>query len=300
MKRVLAQLILIGAAVFAVGTDAQTYSVSSVYFDHFKPAVVAHRGAADQESKRYGFHEGTIEAYRYAAGLNVEVLEMDIHKTTDNRLAVHHDDKLPKLCSGQDKIHNLSLTQLKACKSVIGYEIPELREILRAFPGRRMTIEMKTPDNSLFKNYDGIETLLINELRSSGQGPYVSVSSVSGTSTRNFRNMTRGISNGLSAGEQVGFLLCYTARLPQWACIGVPKNSRYMMETPFFHKDLTLLGVNFTIVSLVTQSFVNHAHKYNYRVNYWTVNAAADVARVFGTGADGVITDNPALAQSVR
>ncbi len=294
------KLWIIPLVMMTFGLQADRISVTSVYWNTIKPAVVAHRGAADQEARTNGFHEGTIAAYRYAASIGADVLEMDVHKTTDNRLAVHHDDRLPGLCNGQDKIHNLSLTQLKACKGSLGYEIPELREILRTFPRYRMTIEMKTPDNSLFKSYSGIEALLWSELVAANMTGYVSVSSINGSCVKNFRNIVKGLPTGLSAGEQISFLLCHMARLPQWACAGVPRGERFMLETPYFHKDLTLLGVNFTVISLVTTSFTNRAHNYDYRVNYWTVNAAADIQRVYSVGADGVISDNPRLSMSLR
>lgn len=275
-------------------------TVSSVYFNTRTPAVTAHRGAADEEARRHGFHEGTMAAYRYAAGLGVEVLEMDVHLTTDRRLAVHHDDKLPKNCAGQDRISRLSMSQVKNCRGVLGYEIPELREIFRAFPRYRMTIEMKTPGNSLIKSYDGIAGVLWNEINAHGMAPYVSVSSVSGSSTDDFRGRVNGVPTGLSAGEQISFLLCYLPRLPQWACAGVPRDPNHIMETPYLHSDLSFLGIDVPFISLVTTSFVGQAHRYSYRLNYWTVNTADRIRRVFAAGADGVITDNPALAQSVR
>ncbi len=272
-------------------------NVSTVYFQTRTPAIIAHRGAADEEARRNGFHEGTLEAYRYAAGLGVEVLEMDVHVTTDRRLLVHHDDKLPAACAGQDRISRLSAGQVKACRAGLGYEIPELREIFTSFPRTRMTIEMKTPGNSLTGSYTGIAALLWNEIRSHGMERTVSVSSVSGSSTKEFRGLVNGIPTGLSAGEQVSFLLCYLARLPGWACAGVPRDANHLLETPFVHKELEFLGVSLPIFSLVSDSFVGQARAYQYRLNYWTVNKPDDIRRVFAVRADGVITDNPGLAR---
>ncbi len=295
-----AMILLSAFGLFANRSAPSGVPVASVYFNTRTPAVIAHRGAADEEARRGGFHEGTIAAYRYAADLGVDVLEMDVHKTADGRLAVHHDDKLPKTCSGKSHAHELTMAQLKACRTTLGYEIPELREIFRAFPTYRMTIEMKTPKNSLIQSYSGIASLLWNEIRTHKMESRVSVSSVHGGQTGDFRALVRGLPTGLSAPEQVAFLLCYVARLPQWACAGVPRNATHLMETPYFHKDLALLGINLGSISLVTSGFVSHARSYDYRVNYWTVNGSAEIQRVYQAGAAGVITDNPARALSLR
>ena len=273
--------------------------VDSVYLNLPDKAVIAHRGAADDEARQNGFHEGTLEAYYYAANLNVDVLEMDIHKTADNRLALHHDDELPATCSGKDKISELSMSALKSCRTTLGYEIPELKELFQHFPGYRMTIEMKTPNNSLIKRYEGIENLLWNEINAYNMGPYVSVSSVNSTTIKNFRNLVDGVPTGLSVPEQVSFLLCYIARLPEWACAGFPDDT-HVLEPPFLSADIAFWGLDLGSIGIVTSSFADWSHKYGMRLHYWTVNEVSNMNKAFNTGADGVITDNPARALSVR
>src|SRR4051812_27264530 len=51
--------------------------------------VFAHRGASA------AFPENTIEAFRGAAAMGAQWVELDVRRTTDRALAVHHDAHLP-------------------------------------------------------------------------------------------------------------------------------------------------------------------------------------------------------------
>src|SRR3954451_1790565 len=52
-------------------------------------AIIAHRGASA------AFAENTVEAFRGAAALGANWVELDVRRTADGALAVHHDAHLP-------------------------------------------------------------------------------------------------------------------------------------------------------------------------------------------------------------
>src|SRR6059058_2896862 len=51
--------------------------------------IIAHRGASGAHA------ENTIEAFRAAGPLGATWVELDVRRTADGRLAVHHDAHLP-------------------------------------------------------------------------------------------------------------------------------------------------------------------------------------------------------------
>ena len=51
--------------------------------------VIAHRGASRT------FPENTLDAFRGAAELGAEWVELDVRRTSDRQLVVHHDATLP-------------------------------------------------------------------------------------------------------------------------------------------------------------------------------------------------------------
>jgi glycerophosphoryl diester phosphodiesterase len=54
-----------------------------------RPAVIAHRGASRAA------RENTLEAFRLAASMGADAVELDVRRTADGALAVHHDPHLP-------------------------------------------------------------------------------------------------------------------------------------------------------------------------------------------------------------
>ncbi len=56
---------------------------------HAMPAVIAHRGASK------AFAENTVAAFRGALAMGADMVELDVRRTADGRLAVHHDARLP-------------------------------------------------------------------------------------------------------------------------------------------------------------------------------------------------------------
>jgi glycerophosphoryl diester phosphodiesterase len=48
-----------------------------------------------------------------------------------------------------------------------------------------------------------------------------------------------------------------------------------------------------------TPQQASRVHRLKRRLHVWTVNAAEDMRRLLGWGADGIITDDPKLAMQV-
>ncbi|HLS60282.1 MAG TPA: glycerophosphodiester phosphodiesterase family protein, partial [Virgibacillus sp.] len=62
-----------------------TNSTKHAYFDHDRPLIIAHQGGEHLAPS------GTLEAFKNAAQLGVDVIEFDIHMTKDGHLVSIHD-----------------------------------------------------------------------------------------------------------------------------------------------------------------------------------------------------------------
>ena len=51
--------------------------------------VIAHRGASK------AFPENTVAAFRGAAAMGADMVELDVRRTADGYLVIHHDARLP-------------------------------------------------------------------------------------------------------------------------------------------------------------------------------------------------------------
>lgn len=109
------------------------------------PLVIAHRGASSLAP------ENTLAAVEKALELNVDVVEIDVHRTYDGELVVLHDDTVDRTTSGTGKIADLTLDEVKSLDAGSWFDpsfkderIPTLREVLETTRDRAiLLIELK-------------------------------------------------------------------------------------------------------------------------------------------------------------
>lgn len=94
-----------------------------------KVGVTGHRGC------RAYVAENTLESFREAFRLGVDVLELDIHFTRDKVLVVMHDDNVKRTTDGTGPIHFKTLAEVKALDAGVkfgqpGLRVPTFRETL--------------------------------------------------------------------------------------------------------------------------------------------------------------------------
>jgi glycerophosphoryl diester phosphodiesterase len=143
-----------------------------------RPTLLAHRGLA-QTYRREGlqndtctaerihppehpFLENTIASMSEAFRLGADVVEFDIHPTTDGQFAVFHDWTLDCRTNGSGVTRKHALAELRLLDIGHGYTadggktypfrgdgvglMPSLEEVLQSFPDRRLLIHIKGND----------------------------------------------------------------------------------------------------------------------------------------------------------
>lgn len=98
------------------------------------PRVIAHRGASGHA------HENSPTAFRQAAALGADGVELDIHATADGEFLVHHDPRV----FGVGVIGELPRAAFTDCRLPNGEPIPTLTEALRLLDGLDVWVEVKT------------------------------------------------------------------------------------------------------------------------------------------------------------
>jgi glycerophosphoryl diester phosphodiesterase len=145
-----------------------------------KPVMLAHRGIAQRFDERdlkndtctaarmlppaHGYLENTIESMRAGFDAGADIVELDVHPTTDGEFAVFHDWTLDCRTDGHGVTREHSMAYLKKLDIGYGYTadggktfpfrgkglgmMPTLAEVLAAFPQRRLLINVKSRDPS--------------------------------------------------------------------------------------------------------------------------------------------------------
>jgi glycerophosphoryl diester phosphodiesterase len=174
------RLPLIGLAL-AVALAAFVYINNTSLFSAphgGRPMLLAHRGlhqtfpaeglkadtctAARIHPPGHAFLENTIPSMQAAFDAGADVVELDVHPTTDGYFAVLHDWTLDCRTNGIGVTRERTLAELKALDIGHGYTadggktypfrgkgaglMPSLDEVLAAFPDRRLLIDIKSND----------------------------------------------------------------------------------------------------------------------------------------------------------
>jgi glycerophosphoryl diester phosphodiesterase len=109
--------------------------------------VAAHRGWSEK------YPENTMLAYKKAADLGVDQIEIDVRVTKDGELVIMHDATVDRTTNGTGKVEDLTLAELRALdagswkgEEFSGLQIPtfdEFIEFARSLPEMTFDFELK-------------------------------------------------------------------------------------------------------------------------------------------------------------
>lgn len=100
--------------------------------------IIAHRGGAASF-----YPENTIPAFKKAIQMKADMVELDVHKTKDNKIVVMHDEKVDRTTNGKGFVKDITLKDIKKLNSK-GYKIPTLEEVIKLTRGKiKAVIEIK-------------------------------------------------------------------------------------------------------------------------------------------------------------
>ena len=205
------------------------------------------------------------------SALGYRYLETDVHATADGVVVAFHDDDLSRTCGRPGLISELPWREVATAR-VDGREpIPRLTDLLEAWPDARLNIDCKT---------DRVVGPLADELAATGVLDRVCVGAFSDRRLRacagaSGRRCARAPGRSSSA-------LLRVHRRHQWRGAG---------------------GAGARPAGAASRSSTSassaRAHRRGIEVHVWTIDDAAEMARLLDLGVDGIMTDRPAVLRDV-
>lgn len=230
------------------------------------PLVLAHRGA------RQVAPENTVEAFRRALEMGADGVELDVHRTADAGLVVHHDADAPGLGVLADR----SLDDIRAERP----DIPTLADAFDACRGALVNVEIKNlPGDADFDPDDRAAALVAAVIAERGHAVDVLVSS--------FNLGTIDRIRAIDASVPTAFLVMLG--LDPVEALDLCVAHGHVALHPF-------LGM---LAGDAAATTVTRAHELGLRVNVWTVNDPDEMRRLAAAGVDGIVTDIPDVALEV-
>jgi glycerophosphoryl diester phosphodiesterase len=229
-----------------------------------RPLVLAHRGA------RTVAPENTLEAFTTALAQGADGVELDVHRTADDGLVVHHDAEAAELGVLADR----TVAEIRIARP----EIPTLAEVLDACVSTLVNIEIKNlPTDAGYDTTHRAADLVVELLHARGRRDEVLVSSFNLATIDRVRDLEPSI--------PTGFLTIQDPREE----LTVAADSGHGAVHLFFA----------WMTDEVAPEVMVRAFELDLAVNAWTVNEEADMRRLTGAGVAAIITDRPDVGRRV-
>ena len=143
--------------------------------------------------------ENTMRSFRSAIAAGCDLLECDVHLSSDGRLVVIHDHTLERTTNGTGMVRDHTAAELRRLDAGEGEHIPLLQEVVELAIGKvGLVIEIK----QIPIQYPGLEEKLVNMLRQLGAVADCAVVSFHHPSIRLLRDMEPSLQLGVLEGAR--------------------------------------------------------------------------------------------------
>ena len=226
---------------------------------------IAHRGYSGK------YPENTMLAFERAIEAGADGIEFDLQMSKDGALVIIHDETLERTTDGTGNVCDYTLAELRALDAGQGERLPTLGEYLDMAKdtGIITNIELK---NGIFE-YEGMEALAIAEVRKRNMEDRIIFSSFNHYSIQRCLKLAPEIARAFLCGSWMIDMGEYLNR----------------HEVQYLHPSM----------GSVCPSLVDELHEHGAKVNVWTVNKLDDMRHMINLGADGIITNEVELLNTL-
>ncbi|MGI6157803.1 MAG: glycerophosphodiester phosphodiesterase [Saccharofermentanales bacterium] len=235
--------------------------------------IFAHRGV------RRVWPENTMAAFRAAAALDIDGIELDVQRTSDGVLVICHDENLFRLTGEDVNLKDLSLRALQSLNIAHHFpgaapdHVPTFETFLDWFETTDLAVNIELKNGIV--PYEGMEAQVIHAVRAHGLADRTILSTFNEASVLRLRDLAPDMDVAL-----------LTKRLPS-------KKLRWA-DT----HDLDAVHPQFA--NLLRPRIVARAAKRGLKIRFWTVNHMRHLLYAVVSRPDTIITDDPELALRIR
>jgi len=254
-----------------------------------KVVNIAHRGG------RRIRPEHTIMAYDKALEDGADILELDVHETSDGVLVVMHDATVDRTTDCTGAIKEMTFEELRQCDAGyalrdengdypyagMGLVVPTMEEVFDRYPGTPFVIEIKQQTPPIVDHF-------VEVIREYGMTDAIIGSAFSDAVLGQLRAAAPEIATNMGENETLVF----------WGKAYDPVDPEYDPPAEFLQVPTTY-NVGDRIVDVLHPGFIPRAHELDMYVQVWTINDEQDMRDLIAMGVDGIMTDDPPLLAQV-
>ena len=274
------------------------------------PLNIAHQGGEEEVPS------DTLYGFKTALPKGVDVLELDVHLTTDEQVVALHDTTVDRTTNGSGTVEQMTLAQIKQLDAAHwfvpgvgtthsrpaeeyvfrgiatgdqpppeGFEandftIPTLDEVLTTFPDTLINIELKLSNST-----GRFEQAVADLLEKHGRVDDVIVVSFLDHSLEVFKALAPDVHTATATANAAAFWTSSQGPLP-----GAPNPRHVALQVP----------TSFSGIPVITSDdFVKNANANGLAVHVWTINDRATMEQLLDWGVQGIMTDRPTLLEQI-
>ena len=276
---------------------------------------IAHQGGEEEAPS------DTLFALKTAVRKGADVLEIDVHATSDGEIVVLHDTTVDRTTNGSGRVDQTTLAEIKKLDAAHWFvpgcgtchERPARAYRYRGYATRARPIPAALRRQGFRPNDFTIPSLrevlrtfprmlinieikrtvpdtapyeqeLADLLAEFGRTTDTIVVSFFDHATERFKLHAPEVHTATGTAETAAFRVSSESALP-----GTP-NPRYVaVQVP----------MEFEGIQVVSEDFVADAHARGLAVHVWTINDPAEMRRLIAWGVDGIMTDRPTVLESI-
>ncbi len=238
-----------------------------------KTLIIAHRGES------FDAPENTLASINLAWKRDVDAVEIDVHLTADNKIAVIHDSNTNRTGGKYKKVKSESLDALKKIdvgkfkgEQWVDEKIPSLEEVIDTIPEEKeIFIEIKCGDEIISE----LRNVLVNSKLNKNQIRLIS-----------FNLKTTSYAKKILPQFEVYWLRNVERKKFQFWKWRAEK----LIEEALVNE---LDGLDVRGNKSIDQKFVDKVKAAGLKLFIWTINNPEEAERFIKLGVDGITTDRP-------
>ena len=247
-----------------------------------KTLNIAHRGASGSAP------ENTLASFNKAIEMGADVVELDVHLSSDNELIVIHDNTLDRTTTLKGNVKDHTLKEIKKADAGSWFgekwknePVPTLDEVLFTVNGKaKVLIEIK--DGS--EVYPGIEKKTLECIKRNGAEGWCILQSFKDTAVNNLIAMKTTV-------PVYKLVVGNVPALPLYHDGKMHGGSAYQF------KDVAGINPNYRFAR---KRIVKKLHERGQQIYVWTVNDEKLMKKLLRWGVDGIITNYPEKLKALQ